>query len=273
MYAYGYGFGFVGNIDSFDETALDYFTRAGITDITEKNAVNNLLLTIKSDSVIWDAVKNGIGWLISPTSYGASLHNAFNSNFLLNGGVAPSYSSNNGLNFNGINQYLQTGFIFSTHVTAQHKYSTILINKKSGVAVSGDIFSAFNSSSKQFSIIPNSASNSTALADNDSAAILTGVNGNSHGKFQFNCYGDGTREIIRNGVSKASTAVAGGGTLPTVEAYLGARNNNGTGATRFYESEIISFIQTTKELTLVQSTFLKDALVTYNDNVISGGRN
>lgn len=254
-----------------DPTALSYFNNAGITDNTERAAANAFFTGVKAYPNIWNAIKDGIGYLVSPTSYGAALYNSFNSNFNLSSGVAPAYSATIGLAFDGVTHYLKSGFQFSAHVTTQHQYSTLFINRLSGIGVSGDIWSAFNASSQQYSITPNGVTNLVALTDNNSTAVLTGVNGNSQGEFIFNCYADGTREVIRNGVTKASTSTPGAGTLPSVEAYLGARNNAGS-PSRFYASRIISFIQTTKPLTKAESQILMALLVTYNANVISGGR-
>lgn len=272
-YGYGYGLGLsnVGALRSYDAVSTSYFTRAGITNATEKNAVDDFIIGAKADATIWAAIENGIVYLVSPTSYGAALYNAVNSNFTLYGGVAPSYSASNGLIFDGVTQYLQSDFIFSTDVTTQHKYTTIFTNKKTGDSVAGEIWGAFNSSTQCFLINPNGTTGLAALTDNSTAAQLTVSNAGSVGRFIFNCYNDGSREILRNELSKGTTATAGGGSLPSIECYLGARNNAGS-PSRYYPAQITGFIQTTLPLTQAQSLTLTALLKTYNDNVISGGR-
>lgn len=99
-----------GGGSSYDADAQAYFTTASITDTTEKNAANTLIVAIKSAS-IWTLLTRL--YLISPTSLAAALVCAktLTTATAVN---SPSHSVN-GLDFTAASaQYVNTGLQFDT---------------------------------------------------------------------------------------------------------------------------------------------------------------
>jgi hypothetical protein len=275
MYGYGYGLGgtLLGGKDSYDPIAESYFTRAGITNVIEKNAVNNFVLSCRSNTNIWNAIVNGAVWLISPTSYGASLHNLMSSSFLMSTGVAPSFSTN-GLSFNGVNQYIKTGFIPSANLTL-YSHTTIFYNRTSTSqgATIPLILGAVNGNEQKIVMRTRNNSNGASCTFYNNSTAFTATNTNGSGYYDFSITANNARRIRKNSASLTTSAVAAVGTLPTVEFYIGTPNTLGAPTAGQYAlCEIASLIQTTIGLSTSDADTLVSFLTTYNANVIPGGR-
>jgi hypothetical protein len=102
-----------GGGSSFDPDAQAFFTATGITDATQKSAVNQLVLDLKSYSLFTLSnfvVYPMVGGTNSSTSYNLINPSLFQISWA--GGVV---SSNDGVSFNGINAYGITGYNPSVH--------------------------------------------------------------------------------------------------------------------------------------------------------------
>jgi hypothetical protein len=102
-------------VPGFDPDAQVFFTATGITDATQKSAVNQLVLDLKSYG-IWTlpsiVIYPMVGGTNSSTSYNLINPSLFQITWA--GGVT---SSSNGVSFNGINSYGNTGYNPSTQGT------------------------------------------------------------------------------------------------------------------------------------------------------------
>lgn len=102
----------------YDTDAQAFFTASGITDTTQKNAVNTLVLAMKSAS-IWTKMK-----AVYPMVGGTSGTHAVNlktpGTFNLTFVGSPTHSAN-GVDWNGTTQYAQTGLVPNTTLTKDAK--------------------------------------------------------------------------------------------------------------------------------------------------------
>jgi hypothetical protein len=118
MYGVGFGYGSTGATTilksggGFDADAASFFTAAGITDLTQKNAINQFVLDLKSNS-LWSKQKE-----IHLYFLGDSTKNSFNlknpSTFVNVFSSGWTYGSN-GATPNGTSAYCQSGLNPSTH--------------------------------------------------------------------------------------------------------------------------------------------------------------
>lgn len=248
----------------YDPLSVDYFTRAGITNTTEKNAVDDLVLSIKANTNIYNATINGAIYLVSPTSYGAALHNLMSSSFTLTEGVAPTFSTTEGFTFDGVTQYLKSGIIPSTHLT-DHNHTTIILYKNYGAT--GFMWSvASNSGTRWFYV-----RNNRLVSYNPSISVF-GANTDTSGSIVASTYANASKELRKNGSSFATNFNNDTVARPTLELYMGANNNSGSGLSNIWSGSIYTLAQTTTSLAAADADDLEAYLKTYNQNVISGGR-
>lgn len=254
---------------SYDPVAASYFSRAGISDETERTAVNTLVLSMRANTNIWNSLSVGFVYLVSPTSYGASLHDLFN-NFNPSEGVAPNYATT-GWFFDGATQYLKTGLNPNTSMTINTGY--IYVQIRNNKQESGDnIYGATDAGGNtQWLIATRGASDNARFNAYDSATVMTAANANSSGRFSFGVLANNSRYIRRNEASLGTSAATVGGSLPNLECYLGCRNLAGAAAS-FVNYEIPSFAQGFVGLSTSDADAFALIMKTYNDTVISGGR-
>lgn len=254
---------------SWDPVALDYFSRAGITDTTEKQAVNTLVRNLKSNANIWASLQGGFFYPVSPTSYGASLHNLISSSYQATTGTAPNYSTN-GWSFVGANsQYLDSGFLPSTRLTINTGGADAYF--RSYTAGNTFFYGAINTGGTNAWCYGLRTAGNVALIQVYNNTSFSPANTNSTGVFSFDIRSNTDREMRRNGVSLGTTAVGAGGTMPAFNCYIGARNINGTAGT-FATCEIATLVQRTAGLSSTDVDTLYSYINTYNSTVIAGGR-
>lgn len=254
---------------TFDSVAADYFSRAGITDSTEKYAINRFVQSCKSNTNIWNALQGGAVYLVSPTSYGASLHNLLSSDFTITTAVAPTFSTN-GWSFNGTTQYLDTGINAATVLTLNQGF--VLLSARSytaGASVTYGASDAGNTNQWQCSI--KNASNNSRFNAYNSATVFDAANAFTSGTYVFGITANNARYIRRNGASLGTSTTVVGGGLPPHTCYIGARNLEDV-ASNFAACELNTVIQGLGALSAADSDTLRTYVDTYNATVISGGR-
>lgn len=104
---------------AFDSAAQAFFTAASITDATQKNAINRLVLDLKSYGV-WDlmsAIYPFVGG--SASSHSVNLKNPGTFDITWAGGVT---HDSNGVTGNGTNAFGTTGYTPSTHGTLNSEH-------------------------------------------------------------------------------------------------------------------------------------------------------
>lgn len=254
---------------SYDALALDYFSRAGISDTTEKLAVNTLVRNLKSSANIWASLQGGFFYPVSPTSYGASLHNLISSSFAPSPGASPTFSQN-GWSFNaGSSQYLKTGFIPSTDLTINTGGMDVYM--RSYTAGNTFFYGSINTAgTNAWGFGLRTAGNAATIHIYNNTGFAP-TNSSSNGVFSFEIRSNTDREMRRNGVSLGTTAIGAGGTMPAFETHIGARNVNGT-AGAYATCEISTLVQRKIGLSNSDLDLLHSYINTYNSTVIAGGR-
>lgn len=248
----------------YDPVAVDYFNRAGISDKTEKTAVNNFVLGLRANNLLTSAYAI---WLCSPTSIGASYHNLISSSYLLTASAAPSFSTT-GWAFNGTTQFLKTGLIPSAVLGIDN----IMIGARSRTNIDANtvLIGVSSSSTSQIFFQPRRVGDLFRTSIYTNASIYDVANTTSIGNF-FTCAdGAASRYARINTTSLGTSAAAHGNTNPTHELYIGGRNDAGT-ADLLSAREICSAWVFTA-ISTSNCDILSGLLDTYNANVIAGGR-
>jgi hypothetical protein len=126
------------SIAGFDSDASAFFTASGVTNTTQKNAINQLVLDLKAAS-IWSKIK-----VLYPFVGGDSTKHSYN---LKNpalyqisyGGTALTHDSNG---VTGTSGYADTAFITSTEIASKYSMSAFVYNKTNAA---GRIMSGYSS--------------------------------------------------------------------------------------------------------------------------------
>ena len=212
----------------FDPDASAFIAAAGITDATQQNAINDLVVGLKSQS-LWAKMKAVYPFVGgSATSHKFNLKDprdldaAFRLQF--NGGWTHSA---NGATPNGTNAYADTYLIPSTHlITNNFNYSYYSRNTTSALT---EIMGAWNNQSQQTQFVTNDPSgilygDSYAVSDvrvSSSVPSFTGLL--SYGRLSST-----SLSLFRNGNNLNTVTTPVGGTVPNVKIFLSAINVNGT---------------------------------------------
>ena len=213
---------------SFDAAAIAFFTAAGITDATQKSAINTLVTDLKSSTYgnLWTNVFTGMP--IHPFVGGTAGSNAVNlrnpgtNDITFSGGWTHSTS---GARPNGTTGFASDGFLPSVGQTLNN--------------CGFSLYSGTNNTTSGFDIGCTDGVRQSRLAGYFSGIIpladISGVNVQTGGTRS-----DGFFSIVnvshvldisyQNGAEIKRTAGGGPVGLPTVAMYYGAFNNNGTAA-------------------------------------------
>lgn len=210
----------------YDSDAQAFFVATGLISTAQKNAVNDLVLSLKSGS-IWTkflAIYPIIGGTASAHSYNLKAPAQYQITWV--GG--PTHTAT-GVDFDGATQYGRTGIVPSTDQTIQnislHYYSRENVAAATTIEIGSMI-----STTQRVQILLRVAGD-LFLSDqyNTTGGRLSVANANSSGLFSASRTSAASHSAFRNGASIGSNATSGG-TLPTVEYYLGAQNNAGVAA-------------------------------------------
>lgn len=189
---------------SYDADAQAYFTATGITDNTQKSAINTLVLAFKSYN-IWTkmtAVYPFVGGTSSTHSY-----NLINSaTFQITWSGSLTHDSNGILSGGGVGL---TGIIPSSHLSLNSVHASIY--SKTNTSTGSFDFGCGNSSSFFYGFIKNAGTSEILINDG------TGSNpsiSNSSGSFVFNRSGSSAVQVYRNGSSIHTSSVTST-SLPT----------------------------------------------------------
>lgn len=108
-----------GGVVPYDSDAVAFFTAASITNATQKSAINQLVLDLKSYSLwsLMSAIYPLVGG--SDTSHAVNLKSPGTFDITWSGGLT---HNSNGVTGNGTNGYGNTGYTPSTHGTANSEH-------------------------------------------------------------------------------------------------------------------------------------------------------
>ncbi len=258
----------------FDTDAAAYFTAAGITDSTERNAVNQFVKDLKGEGItpngndLWTDMP--AIWPISPTSLAAALVNLRNpGTFDLTAVNAPTHAIT-GVTTNGTTQYFRTGLTPSitlalndvgiSFYVASDVVGTVAMGGQDGVgrikcypAISSILFrwECYNGS------VPGGR---MEVASTDGSSLITCVR-----RAAFDA------EAWRKGISLGTNPEASSSANPTVELYIGAHNNNGVAA-EFHANEFRGAAVMGHGFVTAENTDWNDAWDRLQTNVVAGGR-
>ena len=216
------------NTISYDPDAQAFFTAAGITDTTQKTAVNQLVLDLKSYS-LWSkcyAIYPYVGG--TATTHKFNLKNPLDTNaafrILWVGGVTHNA---NGVTGNGTNGYGETYvqpstnlILNSTHISFWSK-----TNSQNATAEMGIQDSLLNAGLR---VITRNASNQTQYQVNDNASTIVTSVTDSSGFYCASRTASNSRKLYKNG-SAIQTATTASTTRTTATiSVLGQKNFNNT---------------------------------------------
>jgi hypothetical protein len=259
---------------AYDADAAAFFTAYSITDTTEKDALNAFVLALKTGPInasnLWtDVFSGGAVYPISPTSLAAAAGNLMNpGTFDITWVNTPTHATT-GVTTNGSSQYGRTGWVSSTHGTANNLSLSVYL--KTNNAVTSSLIGARVSTSQTILLVPRNATNDFIFDSyNQSTGRVIVTNTDSSG------LSTGTRRSaidaeVYSGSTSLGTGATGGGTQPNIEAYLMARND--AGSPSILSGNELRIAAIGKGMTTAQVQDWFSAVNTYQTNVIAGGRN
>lgn len=195
---------------------------------TEKDAVNVYILDAKNNTNSWwtdlSAWYPMVGSSAASTGVNAKTPGTFDITWV----NTPTFSSN-GVDFNGTNEYGRTGFIPSTGFPSNNDASIGYYSREN--IDSGNITMGVNNASstqRLFLTLKNSGSFTGIMFNQAGSQDINISSSDSRGEFVLSRTTSTNLKGYRNGVSLETQTGAHTGTRPTLEIYLGARNNNGS---------------------------------------------
>jgi len=147
---------------------------------------------------------------------------------------SPTFTADRGYEFNGTTQYIDTGFIPSTHAVAMTATSVrVAVYERANVAGNTYAAGVANTSNRRLSVIPRTAAGTSAQGEANSAiGTFTLPAADSRGYTPIARNGGTAADCVayKNGVAMTRTAdpAAFGATLPVSSLYIGGINSAGT---------------------------------------------
>jgi hypothetical protein len=209
-------------IASFDADAVAFFNRVttagGTLSATEKQAVNQLVLDLKANS-LWTPMK-AIYPMVG-ASAAACAQNLKSSSFT--GSFTSGWTfASTGVTPNGTSAYFDTTFIPSANLSDDSTHGSLYLNTNNAPLASDPVdFGSFNGGSQALTLVQTSVSGLTVGSRNLGTNIVGTVT-NRQGFVVTSKTSSTVTTIYKNGTSVISGN--SGGTLPTVSSYLAALN-------------------------------------------------
>lgn len=253
---------------SYDPDAVAYFTAAGITDTTEKDAANQLVLDLKgtgsttNNTDVWSSLDEIAP--ISTTSLAAAAYKLkYVNTQQITWANSPTHSVS-GVAFNGSTQYGDFNYIPSTAGASTTSASIAVSVNGSGSGT--EVFYGVIQATTQREAYFFSGAGSTIchLYQTGSTTGVSYTTIDRQGIFIASRRAVDDIEGYEDGVSQSTaTGTASAGTLPSASTFIAA-NNDGTGTAANHANTIVSFISRGSGLTDDQAKDLYDAITTYN---------
>jgi hypothetical protein len=242
---------------SYDADAQAFFTAAGITDTTQKDAVNQLVLDLKSYS-IWTKMKAlypFVGGSASTHKYNLKDPQDTDAAFRLVFSGGWTHSSTGALP-GGVNGFANTGLVPNTALTQNDSHVSIY-NRNNTDGLYVDMGSR-DGSAETLVLVRNS--NSTLLSHNSNYGLrMTPSNSDSRGHFLVSRRGASEIESYRNGTSLSTATDASN--RSTYSIYLSAWNDSGTA--NYFNNREIAFSSIGDGLTDTEATNFYTAVNTF----------
>jgi hypothetical protein len=266
MYGVGFGIGAIGATTkrssgvAIDTDAQAFFTASGITDLTQKSAVNQLVLDLKSNS-LWTKMK-----ALYPIVGGNATAHSYNlkntSQFQLSFSSGWTHSST-GMLPNGTSAYANTGLNTSTVLNENSSHYSIYLNTNTD----GFYIDLGNRDADSENIFIPKTGNSTFINVNTTYGLRISVsNTDSRGLYVLSRTTSNLMTYFKNN-SKITTSSASSGSV-NGNFYLSAWNDNGT--PNYFSNRNISICTIGDSLSDTESTNLSTCINTFNTTL---GRN
>lgn len=214
---------------TYDSDAQAFFSAAGITDDTQKNAVNQLVLDLKAYS-LWSKIHvmyPFVGGSASSHSY--NLKNPANFQITWSGGITHSAT---GVTGNGTNGYGDTGFNVASNITLNNS-SILVYCRNHNTDTDTDIGCGDGTTSSRFYAVLWSTNDRAVSCQynttNNAGAVITNIGSatNASGFWVMNRRSSSVHRVLRNN-SVVGSSTGSGGSLPSYNVRLFTFNNGGS---------------------------------------------
>jgi len=217
--------------EGLDPSAAAFIAAAHITNASEILAINQLVVDLKAYSIwnLFNAIYPFVGGTSSSNSYNLVATNSFQITWF--GGVT---HDSNGVTFNAINSYGNTGYNESLIETSSNTHKSVYDRSTSADSKCqiGVANGAYNGSYQRSYIYTNYSSNYYMdCYDNlDNYGRLTGANGGSNAFWLLSrtSSASGGMKAYKNGAFLKQSTHTVYGIQPTLVTYIGALNLNGS---------------------------------------------
>jgi hypothetical protein len=226
-------------IASFDADAVAFFNRVttagGSLSLTEKQAVNTLVLDLKANS-LWTPMK-AIYPMVG-ASAAACAQNLKSSSFTGTFSSGWTFAST-GVTGNGTSAYMDTNFAPASNLTLSSGHHSVYL--RTNLAITNTVAFGVEQIANQRMVLFPYAFNIGWISDlyDNSTSRLTSSTGPSTGFVLGSRASSSSHKLFRNSTQLASSTSATTGTLPTLNYYIGGFNANGSPA--FYSTNQIAF--------------------------------
>lgn len=240
-----------------DADAQAFVTNAGIVDQVEADAVNNLVIGLKSDG-LWSKMKAIYPFVgSSATSNSYNLKNTAQYQITWNGGVT---HSSTGVTFNGTNGYGNTGLIPSSVLTLNNTHLSFYSRTNGSLGI--DLGSTSTGDTSSLFIAQNYFSN--FYADSYSGTSRFTLPIQTSGLLTISRTSINSFKAFKNATQIGSTITSTSGSLPNWNLFLGATNLNGATNPTAYSARNIAFATIGDGLTDADVTNLNSKITTFN---------
>ena len=263
--AVGSGNGFSSIVYIYDLDAQNFITTAVISNSTEKIAINNLVIGLKSDS-LWTsmlAIYPFVGGTSTSCKY--NLKNTATFELLFGGTWLPASFTSNGIQPNGTDTYANTSFTPSTSGWAGGNSSISAYSRTNNVMASGVIYGVRSGATSNNYPVLNVSSTSNF---HNSGVTISPSPLPTSTACNFISSRINTANVIMAINGTATSYVNAENTLASVPIYLGARRNGG--ATDLYSTRQLAFAHIGTGLTTGQCTSLYNRIQAFQTTL---GRN
>lgn len=253
---------------SYDPDAAAYFTAAGITDTTEKDAANQLVLDLKgtgstpNSTDLWtDAAAF---YPISPTSLSAAAYNLRDTtSFNMTWANSPTHAST-GVTFDGSTQYGDTGFNPNVETLANGYDITLGVQIVNASVTAVGLLSGNVSTGSRTQLMLISG-NIYQDIHNTTGRLITSTSGTYQGRMiaVADRIANGGKANYLNGSSLGTLSAQDDGTPVNLSLWTGAQNN-GSGGANFTALELRFALIIPKGINATAVADLDDAIVRYS---------
>ena len=252
-----------------DADAQAFITAASITDNTQKNAVNQLVLDLKTAN-LWskmNAIYPFVGGTASSHRFNLKAPTTNTSDFYLTpvGGIT---HGSGGVTYNGTTGYYNTNLVPNTSLTLNNTHFSIYINTNV-VSYSADMIDIGvenSSASNRIYIEPCSQGNNLYMINTANGANFTSTSDtNSLGLYINNRINSSTVNGFKNNTKIIANTSKNSSALTTLPIYLGAFNSNGIA--NYFSIRRMAFATIGLSLSDSEASSLYTAIQTYQTSL------